>query len=812
MTPPLSSSWPSGTIPIEIFDHISSYLSRLDVKNLRLVNKEFEENVSAKYFRSVVVPFKAEMYTSAHRLAADRASWDHQSQGLSRPGTLLSDGMRIFQSFGQHIVRFALSLELDEDTLAYPPTKPTQKAIPTYWGIYRWPHDSYMRYTELEGLEQAADETASLKDALQCLSQVRELALCCDAGLGYLCGPDRNPDCPPKPHPVFGLRNKPYQARQRRQERMGLAAKPATKPAFENPHDFKYNVLASMVRSAGYAEPQVRDAVNVLLWTERTSLMGIDVDERTISAPSIETPDGFAEGVTNHDTSHPLQPRWLTRAQQELLLELEWVHRALIQSYIIAVIDNSRASLFQSLTTLTVAKIPSSHVFMFQRNDFWQSLPSLNVVSFAVVPDWRNVAKIAPGCLQDISVSPVDSVSHVFTLLQEFVGRQRNITSLHFEWLCGGEFAPGLYQRNRYVLPAPLCMPTWMVHPDAAKSPDQLLSLPFVNHLSLKNCYATPHVFVQVLRTMALESLQRLELESVSLTGRPMTTEQLEPVAAQANQPAVNAALAALIEPDPTHQNQNPGGGVQAWFQAVQAATQNPFNPGQGTFGNNLHQQQHPVLSHLNEAAGGASSFPAPAWPATTPARLTRPSLFSWDGIIDHFTPGPNMADLISSGRAKFVSQPSTDPDISMDFLPQPGNLRRQQHEYKLNRMTFRSCGYVGVAAPFIDTRSVLPDGSPWEEPFEINARRKVLAPYVQQCSDKLAAKIVNWLRPQEHHNLCDAFGMGTKWTNWYDAHVIQAAKLDGIMDPGRGRFSGDIVGAKSPPFSPRSFVYYGEG
>ncbi|GJD03761.1 F-box domain-containing protein [Colletotrichum higginsianum] len=544
-------TWPPAKIPVEIFDEITTYLSRLDVKNLRLVNREFDQMISAKYFRNVVVPFRSEIYQAMKKKAFLENEDNEQAQ--SGKDTLFSSGMRIFQSFGEHILRFALSLELDEENLAYPPIKPTQEAITSYWGIYRWPHESYLRYTELEGLEQTADETASMMEALGYLAKVQELGLCCDAGLGYLLGPDQQLESPPLPHPVFGLRNLRYRTLQRHL-RINSDSMNARKLAFESPRDFKYTVLESMVRKAGYAQDQAKDAIAMLLSTENVSLTSIDFDERTAAAaaalassesqvinravlqhvdaaPDQDHDDTFTRTLMavlrDSPAGYPLQPRNLTRGQKEMLLELEWAHRALIQSYVIALIDNARLSRFNSLTTLTIAKIPSSHIFMFQRPDFWQSLPNLTNVALAVVADWRQVAKVAPGCVEDTFVSPVESVLKVQSLLQDHIATQENIKFLHFEWICGGEFAPGTTQRNLYVLPAPFCSPEQMVHPETAKSPDVLLSLPHVRHLSLKNCYATPHVFLQALRTMAGQSLQKLELET-SINYMPMSERRFK--------------------------------------------------------------------------------------------------------------------------------------------------------------------------------------------------------------------------------------------------------------------------------------------
>ncbi|KAK2058134.1 F-box domain-containing protein [Colletotrichum caudatum] len=827
------ATWPPTKVPVEIFDEITTYLSRSDVKNLRLVNHEFDRMVSAKYFRNVVVPFRSEMYQAMKQ----KVSLEDDDNEQAHPGkdTLFSSGMRIFQSFGDHILRFALSLEIDEESLAYPPIKPTQKAITSYWGIYRWPHESYLRYTELEGLEQTADETASMKEALSYLVQVQELGLCCDAGLGYLLGPDQQLESPPLPHPVFGLRNLRYRTLQRRLARADSDAMNTRKLAFESPRDFKYTVLESMVRNAGYTQDQARDAIAMLLSTENVSLTSIDFDERTAAAaaalanaesqginrvvlhhanavPSQDHDDNFTRTIAAalNDTAvgHPLQPRNLTRGQKEMLLELEWAHRALIQSYVIALIDNARLNSFNSLTTLTIAKIPSSHIFMFQRPDFWRSLPNLTNVALAVVADWRQVAKVAPGCVEDTFVSPVDSVTKVHRLLRDHVAKQENIKFLHFEWICGGEFAPGITQRNLYVLPAPICSPEQMVHPETAMSPGVLLSLPHIKHLSLKNCYATPHVFLQALRTMAQQSLQKLELESISLTGSPTR-----------DQGHVNAVFHPHVHVGAPIQIQ-----VQAPGQAQAQATQQqppPLPPAPLQTQDNLLPALvfnqagavvvPPVQHHMGATGAGLLQGPPPLPPANQVPhplpdpipnwgrmRIRQPRVLSWAGILDRLAPAPSIQEILASQGGETDEGDWVDDVVQRDdgfsFIPRPHGLVSEKTSLMLDHLSLKSCGYVLVDVSSIDNTGILGTHSPRQSPQDIAARRRELAPFMQVCTDRLAAKITNHLTSQEHFNLATAFGVDTEWANVYDEAVIEAAKTDGVMHPGKGRFSGTIT------------------
>ncbi|KAL3955167.1 hypothetical protein ACCO45_010730 [Purpureocillium lilacinum] len=451
-----------GHIPVEIFDIIVSHLPRSDVKTLRLVCREFEAKVSASYFRNVVVLFTAEIY--------------------SRPDNAFSSGMRIFRSFGPHVLRFALSLEVNEDALAAPPVKLTQRAIPTFWGIYRWPQENYCRYPDLEGIELAADETHDMAEAISCLSKVRNLGICCDAGLGFLLGPDRV-------------------AKGALLRTASLAPRTgAAGAAF-----LRYETLARMMMAAGFSgTAQVDEAMRVMAATEDTTVEQIDLDGIPAAPrpPELEpdfllTDDDthqFLESRVSDREPRFLSPAALTVAQTEMLLELDWAHRAMIQSYVIALMDNARTGVLNNVTTLSIAKIPSSHIKILCRDDLWQSLPQLKIVSLGVIADWREICATEDGSAQGRSLSPTDAVGKVFELLNSHIGRQTNIESLHFEWICGGEFGPSRYQRNQYILPAPFFQqPENMARLNSPRiHADDILRLPHVVHLSLKNCWASP--------------------------------------------------------------------------------------------------------------------------------------------------------------------------------------------------------------------------------------------------------------------------------------------------------------------------------
>ncbi|PHH91710.1 hypothetical protein CDD83_10558 [Cordyceps sp. RAO-2017] len=477
--------WPMIKIPTEIFELIIRHVSRPDIQALRLVCREFDCKVSPRYFRNVVVPFKAELYSYS------------PPPGQSQ---LFSSGMRIFQSFGPCIRHFALSLEVDEDLLAFPPLKTTHQAVPSFWGVYRWPHPNYRRYQDLEGIETTADETDSMRKALRCLKNVTNVGLCCDAGLGFLFGPDKVAREATAQQPVFATRDWRSKADAADGPAVAVGHGPRLlRGTRECATLVNRRTLAMMVLDAGYHGAQeVEEAIRLLLALEGTTLSAIDIDGRSPRHGHIcELEDSDDdEGSLSYDSTtsrfsppHPLIPNSLTVAQMEMLLELEWAHRAMIQSYVIALADNGSDGCFANLTTLTLAKISSRHLQILCRDELWDGIPSLRHIFLAVIADWRTITVSTADVLQDLTVSPSDAVGKAFRLLNGYIGKRSNIESIHFEWICGGELAPGLCLRNMYILPGPFFeKPDYMSEcKGLVRHTEELLHLPHARHLSLKN-------------------------------------------------------------------------------------------------------------------------------------------------------------------------------------------------------------------------------------------------------------------------------------------------------------------------------------
>ncbi|KAJ6444170.1 F-box domain-containing protein [Purpureocillium lavendulum] len=746
---------------------------------LRLVCKDFEFKVSASYFRNVVVPFKAEIYSSR----------DHES-------AVLSNGMRLFQSFGPHILRFALSLEIDENTLASPPLKLTQRAVPAFWGIYRWPQENYCRYPDIESLEDAADETKDMAEALRCLSKVRNLGLCSDAGLGYLLGPAHKARRAFTTQRVFGTEDwrhnmkLPCPMPERRIVAMNTRGHDTDQDSYSAAAAIKHAVLVRMMVAAGYfGTHQVNEAVRLMLATERISVGDIRLDG--IPVPPLETDDDdrphghddawFFNGEfqnllspTQPSETPPLRPLYLTTAQIEMLIELDWAHRAMIESYVMGIIDNVSIGVFNNVTTLSIAKIPSSHIKILCRDDLWQGLPQLKNFSLGVIADWRAVAVRGPGIVQDTQLSPVAATSHVFNLLNSHVGRQANIESLHFEWICGGEFAPSPYQRNQHILPAPFFQQPGLMA--AVESPrvnaDEILRLPHVMHLSLKNCWVAPHVLLQALRQFALSSLEKLDLESVSLTGPPTTSLQA-PLPVEMHQRRRGFPYALLL------------------LTGMADGAHNGVPLPQGVPDHN--QDNGLPLHHL---------YPSMTTRAATRRRraprislnMAGPGIFSWPGIIEYFSPGVKISrqSRRAAGSPAAAAEAATPQAIGLlSYLPADTLNRPKGEQYQLKSMSFKSCGYAALDLAHINTRFVFCETSrilPSLEAIDIGR-------HMQHCQDILLGIVIPYVRAQDYVNLRKGFGMTLGWEDVYDEQVIQDAADDGVEHPGAGRFSGIIEG-----------------
>lgn len=849
------ATWPLDAVPVEIFNLVISYLNRKDVQAMRLVSREFDSKLADTFFRNVVVPFRPEFEALYGTLNIDLGySPEQQKYGLilkkradENPATedgddnqaraspaakgdesLLSDGYRVFEQFGRtHIKKFALALELDEMDLACPPVKLNQEIVPAPWGLYRWPIMDYQRYAQLEGIEKLADETQHMKRAFQFLRVVSEIGLSCDAGLGYLQGPDTNPLCRRVQPSVF------------RPTIYGDTEADSEEGSDEDSdRSMSLIILKQMAMNAGYDSNEWPRAVLRLLedegravkWIEHISASGeashqkiplFEVNKDTTKEAIIEVIEGLVgddeqDNVTSaaHARVYGLCPNNLTASQVEMLLELEWAHRALMDSYVIAVMDNKDS--FQALSTLTIARCSGRHVPSLMKAEFWETMTCLRSFHLGVIPDWRRLHKDDTGGVSQTRISPIETYGAVFNLLHKFVGEQKNIKHVSFEWISGGEFAVGKSQRDRYIMPAPVLAEA----PNMADlkhnfGEEDVINLPFVEKMSLKNCWFTPHVFLNVVKKMSREMLRDLELESVSLTGPP----------SKANEPSIHpgpqgkpshwpwplcvggepGSWFQLQRPLPNNINNNNNNnnvipahhGLHAAAAAAAAAAGAPAGAGAQNFAalNGWAQNGHHMLAHHGSGAVAVNQASAPVQQDGQSSAISKWRLFSWPHVL---------ASLDMSPEAVQAHLEEMDPDddyyrtikaneqrFSMMFHDVLENRGGQD---RLKTITFKSCGYALIESSHISNWKIIPNESLLvQHDADFPNQLKDLDTQMLICNDGLLGKILNYIPGKEQRILSRMFGLSFGWNDIYDDIVSQIAITDGNPDPGAGRFHGTV-------------------
>ena len=543
--------WPPGKLPTELYEEIASYLSRDDIKAMRLTCKEFDRHISQVLFETVVVPFNVEIYgmlqsTAKRRRMKGKGKADDTTEFAREPSLLWENahqddiyeghGIDVFKGFGPHIHRFGMSFDVDEYALVRPPHKGATEGHKSYWGAYDWPFEQYRRFENIAGLELAADETPKMKTAFSMLSRVQALGLSLDSGLGWLTGPDvsiKSLICRRAP-PVFGTRRIVPQRKIQAQRRLWKHLE----DCHSSPRNLDLKCVLLRRREMG---PFDADHPNLL--RDRDDGEMIYLESRLLNEVSIDRcpflpPDGPEDACTVRPAVHRgllytcaydeldallldqyVTPNKLTKAQQEWLLETEWAQRAFLSSYMLAILDNR--DVFANVRSLTF-KLSSRFVISLCRPDFWDAIPALRTVELKVIADWRDVTKDEAGYVETPSVNPSTAVGCFVKLLWEMIAPRNNIKALNVGWASGGENAEGIHARNKHLLPAPI------VPAEAAIKPPEtecMVSLPYVEHLTLSNCWITPPNLLRLVSNHKASKLTKLTLDSVSLTVTPRPSD-----------------------------------------------------------------------------------------------------------------------------------------------------------------------------------------------------------------------------------------------------------------------------------------------
>ncbi|KAI9709096.1 MAG: hypothetical protein M1820_003542 [Bogoriella megaspora] len=683
--------WPTERMPVELFEQITEYLSRDDIKNMRLVNKEFEYGVSSVLFKTAVVPFNTEIYDMIEAKAPVEPDRKGKGKAVGLAGVVQNEdqpwalhwenrqedkdnkvykghGLRVFTGFGPRILKYGMSFEVEEDALSRPPTKNLLEPQTSFWGGYEWPHEQYRRFADRAGLEQAADETSKMKQAFSHLRKVQQLALSVDSGLGWLRGPDisirshvfkRSP-------PVFGGSGRTLDRAYQQQGNLWEALQTSNEASDMNAWSLKTSTLYKKDISkrlsdlgkgdfAGYTDPTMWPRVDSRIMTES----GVEMMYHSNEGSS--TPSGlgvlYAQPEIESDGDDPLQlkriptinPKELTKEQKEWLLETEWAQRAFMMSYMLAIVDNP--TIFYQVHTLNLARISSRYVPVLNRPDFWSALPNLATVVLKVIPDWRDCRKDNAGFVETPQKDPSFALQSFSELIQDQVKMVRTVETLTLGWVNGGEFGDGIYARNQHLLPAPILS----FHDSISASGDTIDCLPFVKHLTLSNCWITPPAILSFVETSRNYGLQKLTFDSVSLTTHP----RFQTAAHGLNNPAGNGAqqnhaqlIGQLQAAGGLNPAQNPHAAA-AMLQLQQLQNQvvqgHVAPPGLMPFLQNAQIQAAGANVGLNPAA--------PAWfpPAVANAQFQngqiplqlQPQAFQWAfGNPPHVPPGQALPHL----------------------------------------------------------------------------------------------------------------------------------------------------------------------
>lgn len=626
-----------------------------------------------------------------------------------------------------------------------PPTKGIYEDVQAFWGSYLWPHRHYTRYQSCEDQEKRADETRLMTVALSNLTQVNELGLSVDNGLGWIDGPDvsdRSRIFEDKA-PIFGSRYPPSknEALQRIQIWEALTAHIGF-DTIQNYHSIQDVATASGQDTHPLYEflrkfyPD-KNVPNLPTYSRNFPPLifdGIDLDRKV--TPGLQTPDAsFLYNVQPFRYKNALLvPNFLKPAQKEWLLENYWAQMAFLTSWSLAVVDN--ASTFRNVRTLTIAHLSSKYLHTLQRQDIWTTLENLDCLVLMVSPDWRDIFKDDQELIQAPNIRPSDASFKFHEFLTNCIVGAASISKLTIGYVGGGERARGMYARNKHVLPTPV-----LDFGHEVGAPVSVLMLPHVQHLTLSNCWIAPDAFKTFALGMSAHKLETLTLDSVSLTVPFQTTPPF--IFEEANQ----------MIPGPIAWNPHPH------------QTPHHFFPVQ------VPESKEAWRDYLFQRGIDTTIIEGPSAPDRKPADwfMNGPVSGSWPDVINAITPGETLdhkRHLYAYLREK----------------PEP------RSRLALRQIKFVSCGYVRLLSAHLDQTSI---GGVLE--CAVPALRRRLMELSQTMmsvpDDQLLGTISTTIKFEEVRCLVSGFGLHLGWPDDDDAKY--EFREDGQPKGGSGRFSG---------------------
>lgn len=867
---------PFWRLPVELVELIVEYLDRDDIKSLRMVSRELNDLTSQAAFKTVVVPFNTEIYGMlGHEPGLDRKG--KKRARISRPdytwknanGNEVYDGhgLDVFRGFGRHIVRYGMSFVVNEDSLdslSAPPLKPATEQKSSFWGNYDWPYEEYRRFDAVAGLESAADETPRMKIAFAELTKVKELALSVNSGLGWLNGPDRSIRARvlQKSSSIFDCSQSQPDRRSRAQGELWSHIESMHAATGEDIRLASLYILDGARPMLEAQELRLPSAIQPNLPFVDTRILHEAIrvgSNESHSTRKKESGESFRElsttaGVLFTSTSEcnddmlnfgPIKPSDLSCAQKEWLLETDWAQRAFMSSYMLSIIDNRLT--FHSIHTLNISALSDRYISMLNRNDFWDALPSLKTLTLIVIPGWRTVEKDEAGYVEAPEVNPTGHVDTFCGLLQAQISPRSNISRLTVGYSASGEHAEGLYARNKLLMPAPVLPLKARLHSDTTFPPVNTVALegakilqqilvyfPYLEDLTLRNCWITPPSLLQFIKLHDACKLRNLALESLSLTAVLRTPGNLQPAnvgpqfaIAQNAAAAVNngnnnmtpqAPAAALLLGN-AHMVNTYIQGLIGQLQHIQANAGNfyPINlftsiraqlqqhlqnaqalTVQQQQGNPLHAGVNPVqqnqqgqplpqnfiqlvqlagtINTLQNNIGQNAPAHAPvlgvAYADNTAGNIlhNQPREGSWTDIIDQVSPGNNLSDFESPHS-------HADPNRS----------------YALDSISFLSCGYAKLPHLVGFDQSEIEDERSHAGALRNAAlmrRYHALSPVMMSSKWEYLGEIVQEVDCRELAVLDAAWNLRQGWD---DAEAARAVQFDGLLSGGTGRFTGKV-------------------
>ncbi|KAI9877531.1 MAG: hypothetical protein M1830_003643 [Pleopsidium flavum] len=825
--------WPKDKIPVEIFEHITQYLPRDSVQNMRLVSREFEVSVSHLLFKTVVVPFRPELYGMVEASRPIKAKPDVKGKGKARvdpqddalavlddaPLDLywskskagsVDDGMKVFQGWGPHITKFGMSFELDEGLLSNPPDKGSQDIHQSFWGEYEWPYQYYHRFKYCAGLEQTADESQSMTAAFSNLSKVTELAISIDSGLGWLCGPDisdRAQIFKGKPS-VFGRSNKlpDLQARERKEIWKAIIG-----------HYRKSLRVTAHYRQGGASHPTVRNGPLRRFTGIRNFLSTSNNPQSTNNQPATATTAVASMQATNMLSNLTGQPATTAIAN---MTQHDPQHAATLMSfYLPHPLQQYYASIANSASDeeeLVVEELDGDGYEEETADDEdFSGLPStihgddeegpvppliMRGVDINTAASSHESSAVQPNPFEKSALIPnhLTSAQKEFLLetdwaIQAFLASYtlaimdnnifRTVCTLNIATLSSRH----IYSLRRHDLWAALpnvhtlelhIIPDWR---DIVKEHASFVATPVINPSVAAVTFNTLlQEFIAPLKSIKTLSLGWLGggeratgifARNQHLLPAPLTMEPSDMLESLGSKNLVHFPHAKQITLTNCWLSPN----ILVAFVQKHEATLRVLKLDSVSLTAMPEFQAQPLLAQAGNALGFASTVQTTSTavnhgPTDWLSRLHRQG--SWPDVIENITPGTTLADLRDARDA------AAEPAIRCS----KGSLKR---------IDFQSCGYailpnaVGLDQTAID----LPyDTSAMSLPLQ--KRQLNLTPFMMQTQDQMLGRIIPRMKKEELNTLLQAWNMHQGWgRNTKKYHSLE----DGQPLGGSGRFSGSV-------------------